>query len=458
MNILNAKNYSYALVFGIIFFILIAILSGCKCNNPISNIISSEKKENIIIMVDPLIEKDVSERLNGLASENLIKWEIKTESENKDIVITTNKKNIPENWKIEEIYHKDLSLAPDNFSEKFANNFNEGLIIYIGSNKNEMDIIKKTLEESYKNSPPETAKVIFLGDIMLSRTVENKSRKSGNWNWPFLDIKNSIVPTDLTIANLESPFSDPPKPFAHNTVFGADVNMVKGLKDAAIDVVDLANNHFGDSGQKGMNLTFETLKSNDMSFFGAGDNFENSHKPLIKNIKDIKFAFLGYVTQSVTPSSYGSTDSKPGLNFMDIEQMQKDINEAKKEADFIIVSMHAGTEYTPNPSSEQIEFAHKAIEAGADMIYSHHPHVVQAIESYQNKPIFYSLGNFVFDQEWSQETKEGIVLKTEFIYDKITSIELVPIIIENYGQPKIANSKISSNILERIFEASGNLK
>jgi poly-gamma-glutamate synthesis protein (capsule biosynthesis protein) len=323
--------------------------------------------------------------------------------------------------------------------------------------KNQSDRLLSYLTDSFSKNPPATSNITFLGDIMLSRTVEDKARKSGNWNWPVLNIANDIKPTELTVANLESPFSDPPKPFAHTTVFGADGKMVSGLKEAAIDIVCLANNHFGDSGQKGMSLTFKLLDDNKISYFGAGTNSIESHKPVIKEINGIKFAFLGYVTSTVTPSSYAATDSKSGLNMMDTSQMKLDVAETKKGADFVIVSMHAGTEYTPNPNNEQEEFAHAAIDAGADMIYGHHPHVVEAIEIYNGKPIFYSLGNFIFDQEWSEETKEGFILKSKFIYNKLVSYELVPTLIQNYGQPEITNGKIYDNILNRIMEASTKL-
>jgi poly-gamma-glutamate capsule biosynthesis protein CapA/YwtB (metallophosphatase superfamily) len=438
-----------------ILFILITFLSGCADKKAVSNNPSNQiDKNKLAIYIEPYLQTDLKTRLNDYKTETLL---FKTDKNDiHDVIITSNVADIPSEWTKNIIFNQIVTLSPESFNNSFKDKISNSYSIYLGM-KNQSDKLLSYLTDSFSKNPPETSNITFLGDIMLSRTVEDKTKKSGNWNWPVLNIANDIKPTDLTVANLESPFSDPPKPFAHTTVFGADSKMISGLKEAAIDIVCLANNHFGDSGQKGMNLTFKLLDDNKISYFGAGTNSIESHKPLIKEINGIKFSFLGYVTSTVTPSSYAATDSKSGLNMMDINQMTLDIAEAKKSADFVIVSMHAGTEYTPDPGNEQKEFAHAAINAGADMIYGHHPHVVEAIEIYNNKPIFYSLGNFIFDQEWSEETKEGFILKSKFIYNKPVGYELVPTLIQNYGQPEIINGKIYTNILNRIMNASTKL-
>src|SRR4030067_1978018 len=176
------------LLFCILLFSIQFIL-GCKTNSEKIFLNFKNTSDNIVIVVDSKLEKHVSDRLQGLFKENLSKWEIKTESDKKDAVITTDKNNIPENWKIEEVYQRNIALKPDSFNNEFAGKFGKGFVIYIGSEKKEIEPIKKILEESYKNNPPEPSRIIFLGDIMLSRTVEDKSRKAGNWDWPFIKIK-----------------------------------------------------------------------------------------------------------------------------------------------------------------------------------------------------------------------------------------------------------------------------
>jgi len=112
--------------------------------------------------------------------------------------------------------------------------------------------------------------------------------------------------------------------------------------------------------------------------------------------------------------------------------------------------MHAGIEYTDKPNDSQVNFAHAAIDAGADLVIGHHPHVVQTMEKYKGKYIFYSLGNFVFDQPQSQETKEGLAIKVYFAKDGINKISLLPVVMENLVQPRMTNQSEAEKILQRL--------
>ncbi len=130
------------------------------------------------------------------------------------------------------------------------------------------------------------------------------------------------------------------------------------------------------------------------------------------------------------------------------------IQKAKEKADIIVITMHAGQEYTRTPTELQKNFAHTAIDAGADIVIGAHPHWVQTVEKYRDKYIFYSLGNFIFDQEFSPETKSGLALQI-FVRKtasetSLTHILLKPIIIENYGQPRLANDQEAQKILDTI--------
>src|SRR3990167_10074072 len=117
--------------------------------------------------------------------------------------------------------------------------------------------------------------------------------------------------------------------------------------------------------------------------------------------------------------------------------MREAVKEAKQKTDFVIVSMHAGIEYVNKPNTSQTNFAREAIDAGADLIIGHHPHVVQIMEKYKGKYIFYSLGNFVFDQMWSMATREGLMIKAYFTKSGVEKVLLYPVLIENYSQPRL---------------------
>jgi poly-gamma-glutamate synthesis protein (capsule biosynthesis protein) len=112
--------------------------------------------------------------------------------------------------------------------------------------------------------------------------------------------------------------------------------------------------------------------------------------------------------------------------------------------------MHAGYEYQTYPNQQQKEFAEAAVDSGAELVLGHHPHVVQTTEVYNGGYIIYSLGNLVFDQMWSEETREGIIARCQFLNSEVRSVEFIPIKIENYSQPRLANEAESDKILSRM--------
>ena len=284
--------------------------------------------------------------------------------------------------------------------------------------------------------------MLAVGDIQLGREVAVKINQFGA-NYPFENIIDVTKSANLTIGNLESPFTAGKSNTDPNTmIFGAELKSVEGLKNAGFDALNLANNHFANQRQSGMDLTFDILNKNDIGYFGT------ANQPLIKTIKDVKIAFLGY------------TEATSGVAVMDVEQAKLDIAAAKTQADLIIVSMHSGYEYTPYTNNHQIEFARAAIDAGADIIIGHHPHVVQAIEDYNGKKIFYSLGNFIFDQPWSIETKQGLMVKLTFDGKNLAKTDLIPIKIENWCQPRVLSpDELEYNrILNRFQTASEKLE
>jgi poly-gamma-glutamate synthesis protein (capsule biosynthesis protein) len=299
---------------------------------------------------------------------------------------------------------------------------------------------------------PEAEKVettlLAVGDVMLSRHVGTKIRQANDPSLPFLKLKEQLSGADITFGNLESPFYDQGYPVTEGMTFKAEPGTIQGLIDSGFDILSLANNHFGDQGQAGMKYTFNWLDQHHLKYTGAGKDFSEAHQPTILEKNGIKFAFLGY--GQLNCSAYGSTETKAGFACLDLEQMEKDVKEAKKQADLVVVSMHAGTEYTNQSTQKQKDFARAAIDSGAKLVLGHHPHVVQTTEKYKDGFIIYSLGNFVFDQMWSQETREGVMAQCQFEDKELKSVEFIPIIIENYSQPRLASSDESPKILKRM--------
>lgn len=295
----------------------------------------------------------------------------------------------------------------------------------------------------------ETVTLIAVGDIMLSRNVASKMSKNG-MDYPFLKTREYLKSGDIVFGNLETPIFPGRKISRSEMIFRADPGSENALVDAGFSVVSLANNHTPNFGEKALQDTFKYLDQAGLSYVGAGENEVYAHTPVIINSKGFRFAFLAYNDTDVVPDSWEALSDTAGTAFMDKKKMQRDVKIAKANADFVIVSMHSGHEYKSKPNNNQIDFSHSAIDAGADLIIGHHPHVVQTVEKYKDKFIFYSLGNFVFDQMWSQETREGLVAKFYFCADGIEKIDLLPVLSEDYSQPYFTESETVSRVLDRL--------
>ncbi|MDD4606982.1 MAG: CapA family protein [Patescibacteria group bacterium] len=313
--------------------------------------------------------------------------------------------------------------------------------------------IKKTENLINQNEIKELKRRILLmavGDIMLSRDVATKIRQHQNYKYPFLKTAELLKSADITFGNLETAITPGKIVQTESMSFRSDPEIVEGLKYAGFDILSLANNHTPNFGEAGLKDTFKYLQDANISYIGAGNNILEARQPAIKEIKGIKFAFLAYNDTDVVPDNYQATQDRAGTVFMDIDKMKIDVQQAKQKSDVVIVSMHSGTEYTPEPSSRQIEFAHTAIDAGASLVLGHHPHVIQTFEKYKNGFIFYSLGNFVFDQMWSQETREGLIAEIVFEDKDIVGIEFYPTIIEDFSQPRFADAEEEKRILKKL--------
>ncbi|MFA6252107.1 MAG: CapA family protein [Candidatus Paceibacterota bacterium] len=306
----------------------------------------------------------------------------------------------------------------------------------------------KSLRAVSDSTVKESVKLIAVGDIMLSRAVNAKMVRHGD-DYPFLKMKDYLGDGDIVFGNLESPIASGGPITNEGMVFRARPGVEKSIKNAGFNVLSVANNHMGNQGQDGVESTIKALQSLNIKTVGAGKG-EEASKPAIMEKNGLKFAFLAYTDGSIIPSSYEAKGNSYGVVYMDENRLKNDIESAKKEADFVIISMHAGIEYRYHPSASQINFAHKAVDNGADMVIGHHPHQIQDVEKYKGKYIFYSLGNFVFDQEWSRETKQGLFAEIYFNKDGVFDYNLTPILISDYAQPDIADEAMSVDVLKNI--------
>lgn len=275
---------------------------------------------------------------------------------------------------------------------------------------------------------PVKTTVLFGGDVMLSRYVGRVTEASGDWTLPFADIADEFSQNDLAFINLEAPFKETGPYYVSDDAmsFKVDPEMMAGLKLADISVASLANNHIYNAGSASVDYTKSYLNENNIEYcFDV---------PAIQEINDLKFGFLCY--------SYD-------LN-LSTDLLISQLDEIKDQTDVITVSMHNGNEYTENISSSQSNFAHTAIDNGADLVIGHHPHVVQRMEEYNGKYIFYSLGNLVFDQDWSWPTQLGATVKMTWEDKELKKIEFKPIKIDNDFQPRFMDFEEGKEVLGRL--------
>jgi len=223
----------------------------------------------------------------------------------------------------------------------------------------------------------EEVSLVVVGDVSYSRGVEQIVEKRKDINYPFLKIRDYLQSSDLVFGNLESPITQGREISDFEMIFRSNPGTEQALKQAGFSVLSLANNHTPDFGEKGLEGTFNYLNNVGIKYVGAGKDAQEANQPIYIEVKGIKFAFLAYNDTDVVPAIYEASENHAGTAFMRIERMTAAVKEAKQNADFVIVSMHAGNEYADKPNDSQINFAHTAIESGADLIIGHHPHVVQ---------------------------------------------------------------------------------
>lgn len=410
-----------------------------------SNFVITKKVYKIHIEKD--LEKLIKPKVEQFFESEKREYET-TAKDEAEIVISKSPDSEKENLEIGKLYTSEYVQVDYNTwqAKKETIYFSTGKI---GALKNRL---KEKLTQQLEK--PEWS-FIAVGDIMLARHVGRRMITAGNWNLPFLKTASFLKSADITFANLESPFDEGGQKIFAGMVFGADPQSVSGLTTAGIDIISLANNHFGNQGRSGMIYTFQLLAQNGIEFVGAGENSTKAHEAKILDVKGLKIAFLAYDGVDSTPQSYVAGPNFPGLAKWDINQLKKDIENAKKlKPDLLVVSMHAGNEYVYQPRQDKIDFARSAIDASADLIIGHHPHSIQMIEKYKGKLIFYSLGNFVFDQMWSEKTKEGLVVKLTFVGDDIKTLDLIPVYIVDYNQPRLTSQQKATEILNHILPIS----
>ncbi len=305
------------------------------------------------------------------------------------------------------------------------------------------------------NGPKREVTFFAVGDIMLSRGVAAVINRAGI-DRPFVLCKDELLKTDFNFGNFESPVSGNDSRIGKGLVFNTRVKDVAAITNANFKAVNLANNHMFDQLLPGMRNTLKVMNERNIVNIGVGEDLTEAWQPKYLTVKGIKIAFIGASFSSI--NDLGKTRNSQVARVEDLDRLKAAVAEARHNSDFVLVTMHAGIEYTREPNKLQVDFARAAIDDGADIVIGAHPHWIQTTEQYRGKWIFYSLGNFIFDQR-DPETHRGLTLRIKIAAPSnekpeggaiVEKIELLPVIIDTPGVPRFANADETNSILRSI--------
>lgn len=300
-------------------------------------------------------------------------------------------------------------------------------------------------------------KIVFVGDIMLGRLV-NEALKTSPPKYPWGNTLPFFKNADLRICNLEcvisdvgSPWSLTPKEFH----FRSDEKNIQTLLAAEIGMVSLANNHVLDYGYKGLIRMTKILGENAINYAGVGMDFSEASEPAICPVNSQKVGLIAFTDNE---PGWEAKENKPGLFYVPIIKkgnkakfLFEQINKLRDKVDFLIVSAHWGPNWGYEPQKEQIPFARSLINAGADVIFGHSGHVFRGIEIYKRRPIIYCAGNFIDDYAIDEIEKndESFIFSLDISAHKTIHISLYPTIISRF-QARLAKQKKSKEIVSKM--------
>ena len=258
--------------------------------------------------------------------------------------------------------------------------------------------------ESCAKSPNHKLIFRFAGDVMFDRGIRRVLKRGVD---PFANVLNITRKADLMMVNLETTVATNGHKITKAFNFMSDPASLRFLTNAGVDLVSLANKHVMDYDWVALKQTRENLERYGIRFTGSGRNIYEATRPLIFTNHGIILGYLAF--GDIYPLSLYAGKTRAGVVSTEPKNVLKAIRLLRPKVDVLVVSLHWGWEYEDFPRRYQIGQAHAFIDAGADLVLGHHPHVLQGVERYKNRMIFYSMGNFVFDQRIQVKTRYTMI-------------------------------------------------
>ncbi len=288
--------------------------------------------------------------------------------------------------------------------------------------------------------PPEPSKerlvVSGVGDVNLDPTFVRTFPTTG-YEDAWTGLFGAFLRDDLTIINLECSPSDLGSPWDKPWIFRCDPDALPSMAEAGVDIASLANNHSMDFGFDAMLDGRRNLIRVGIEPVGTGVDINEAYRPVVTEVNGWTVAVIGSGGVNPDTGSWLALEDRPGMTHgNDTDSIAEAVAEAKRTADIVLVTAHWGEEYTTRPRSFERRQAEAWIDAGADGIFGHHPHLLQPLEFYQGKPIAWGLGNFVW-QAYPAESKRTAIAQFVFEPDGRIGACLVPVVIERTGHPVV---------------------
>jgi poly-gamma-glutamate synthesis protein (capsule biosynthesis protein) len=309
---------------------------------------------------------------------------------------------------------------------------------------------------------PEPITMRATGDILPVRCAYERMLELGDLVHAFRELAPWLAEADITVGSLDAAISDAGEPFGCVETFSllAPQESLQGIEMSGFDVITVATNHVKDCGQAacGDDAFFDTLanlRAAGATPVGGGADLAEARAPALLTVGGVRFAFLGY--DEIAPH-YHAEPGVPGTAPLNEAYLREDVAAAARQADVVVVLPQWGVEYQAEATFLQQELAAAAVDAGADLVIGNHPHWAAAAESIGDAFVAYALGNYIFDQDWSLETQQGVLLEAAFHGAQLKGVRFHPIHIWDEHQPAFAEAAEAQQIMDRIWTASAALQ
>lgn len=325
-----------------------------------------------------------------------------------------------------------------------------------------------TAEATASNTPTPThtatatvipvTELLFTGAIVPGRCVQAAIDERGNADYIYENLSSMIQGADLAVGTLNAALSDYSTPTGCVQTFvlvGGSEN-ADAMARAGFDIMSVATNHIKncnvkECGDRAFFDTLANLERVDIQAVGAGANLKEALQPIVATVNGIRF---GFVSLGEIEARAFASKTEPGIAVLTSDNLRLAIDDARQVADVVIVMPHWGSDYSSIPNFIQLAHAQEAVDAGADLVIGNHAHVIQGMEFIDEVPVFYGLGSFVFDQDWSLETQQGIIVRIFFEGTEYSDFQVIPVHIDGDGYVYIPETDEVSSILGRFDEIS----